>query len=83
MVGVGGFRRWRFGCVSSCIFFWQRLAVGSKSGLVDVRAWCLRRKWTKGGRWFTYGGCRISLQLLERKATATCVIEDGRFSVCS
>ena len=79
--GGQGFRHWRFGRISSCIFF-QRRTVGSKSGLVDVRAWLLTRMWTKGGRWFTYGGCRISLQLLERNATATCAIEDGRVSVC-
>lgn len=30
----------------------------------------------------TYGGCKISLQLLEKKATATCVRESGGVSVC-
>lgn len=64
MVGLvcGGSRHWRF-CLrwlSGLLVWWY------------PRSWMRRRGREEGRRGSTYGGCRISLQLLERKATAIC-----------
>ena len=64
----GGSRHWRFVCVGSlaCLVVSEVVDVDADVG-GGVGGWE-----EEGGRGSTYGGCRISLQLLERKATAIC-----------